>query len=77
MRPTLAASLLDILDSLVPTAECLRVTGLDLEFPLELTVVEQDGAPLVLAGPPRWRWTTDFDCRPGRLRLALGEVSAT
>jgi hypothetical protein len=72
MRPTLSASLLEILNGLLPLDTAIRVTGLALDLPLEVAfTVLPDGAPVILAGPPRWRWTTDFDSRPGRIRVAL------
>jgi hypothetical protein len=78
MRPTLSASLLEILGGLLPLHTGIRVTGLVLDLPLEVAFkVLPDGAPMILAGPPRWRWTTDFDNRPGRVRIsfAAGEPS--
>jgi hypothetical protein len=71
MRPTLSASLLEILGALMPLSTGLQVTGLALDLPLEVALaVPPDGPPVILAGPPRWRWTTDFDNRPGRIRVS-------
>jgi hypothetical protein len=72
MRPTLSASLLEILGGLLPLDGSIRVTGLALDLPLEVACKTlPDGAPVILAGPPRWRWTTDFDNRPGRIRVSF------
>jgi hypothetical protein len=72
MRPTLSASLLEILGGLLPLDTGIRVTDLALDLPLEVALgVLPDGAPVILAGPPRWRWTTDFDNRPGRVRVSF------
>jgi hypothetical protein len=73
MRATLAASLVEILDGLVPPDPSVRLTGLFLDLPLEVALAWDHAAPVLLAGPPRWRWTTEFDERPGRLALRLGE----
>ena len=76
MRPTLTESLVEILDGIVPPDPSLRVTSLSLDLPLEVSLAwDEDGAPVLLAGPPRWRWPTVFDSRPGRLLLHLGGSS--
>jgi len=76
MRPTLTESLVEILEGFVPLDPSLRVTSLHLDIPLEVAVeLDHDGALLLLAGPPRWRWPTVFDSRPGRLDLHLGGLS--
>jgi hypothetical protein len=72
VRPTLSATLVELLEVFVPPDPSLRVTRLELDLPLEVAF-ELDGAgrPVLLAGPPRWRWVTVFDSRPGRLQVAL------
>jgi len=66
-RRPLADTLVELLESLVPVraAEAgIRVADVALELPLEIKV--GPGGEL-LANPPRWRWTTDFDERPSRI----------
>lgn len=50
----------------------VRPTSLDLDLPIEMRLVESAGEPVLVADVPAWRWRTDFDRRPGRLRISWG-----
>lgn len=72
MRATLADSLVELVDALVPPEPSLRLTSLTVDLPLEVALgTDNQGTPVLLAGPPRWRWSTDFDALPGRLHVHL------
>ncbi len=74
MRRALADTLIELLESLLPArAEeaGVRVTDVVLDLPLEVRVAGSAADPSFLADAPRWRWTTDFDERPGRLRASF------
>lgn len=73
MRTTLSDFLLEIIGAVLPEDDAARVTGLDLDLPIEISLeLDATGArPVIAAGPPRWRWTTEFDSRPGRLHVSL------
>jgi hypothetical protein len=51
-----------------------RVVDLEVSLPVEVSLRDDD----LLIGAPRWRWRTDFDADPGRLRLlmAIEEVAS-
>jgi hypothetical protein len=69
-RLPLAETLTDVLAGVLPAAAPgapVRITSLVVDLPLEVMLARGDGAPELLANLPRWRWTTDFDARPGRL----------
>jgi hypothetical protein len=53
--------------------DLIRVTGLDLDLPVEIELIRQDGELLLLADLPRWRWRSVFDRGPSRLSLHLRE----
>ena len=53
--------------------DLIRVTALDLDVPVEIELSRQDNELLLLADPPRWRWRSVFDRKPGRLSLHLRE----
>lgn len=68
-------TLVDMAESVAPTAAetGIRVTSLHLDVPMEVQVRQSHGELEFLADVPRWRWTTDFDRRPCRLRVTLME----
>lgn len=69
-RIPLADTLTDVLGAVLPSAELaapVRVTSVSFDLPLEVSLA----GPELLANLPRWRWTTDFDSRPGRLRACF------
>lgn len=79
MRPPLWATLAGLMDSLHPTgdaAEVLRISGVTLDLPLELTLHGAGDGLEVLAQPPGWRWSTAFDRRPARLTVELRAEAA-
>jgi hypothetical protein len=60
-----------LLTSLVPLdAATTRIVSLDVTLPVEISLRDGD----VLIDAPRWRWRTDFDVDPSRLRLQMREV---
>jgi hypothetical protein len=69
MRLPLATTLTDLLGGVVatPDAGAVRVTRVAFDLPLEVRLQAGEEGPELLANVPRWRWTTDFDARPGRL----------
>jgi hypothetical protein len=68
----LSDTLVEIMDSLLPTGEgIVRVESALIDLPLEVHLTSEDGAYRLQADVPRWRWSTDFDARPGRLRIEL------
>lgn len=71
MKRPLFQTVVDFAEAILPRADTanLRVSRVSVDTPLELAILREDGELQVLAGPPRWRWTTAFDSRPGRLRL--------
>jgi hypothetical protein len=74
-RLPLAETLVELLESLVPeraVASGIRVRDVKLDLPLELQLA--DGGEL-LGNVRRWRWPTDFDERPGRLRVSFHLVA--
>ena len=68
-------TLVDMAESVVPTASetGIRVTSLHLDVPIQVQLREAHGEMEFLADVPRWRWTTDFDLRPCRMRVTLTE----
>jgi hypothetical protein len=78
-RPPLWATLASVVEALQPdgdAAELLRVTGVRLDLPLELTFQGAGEGLELLAQPPGWRWSTAFDRRPARLVLELRPEAA-
>lgn len=75
-RRPLWETLVELLDAVTAeggTPAGLRVTGLYLDVPLEVSL-GRTGAGLELLGDlPRWRWTTEFDNRQGRLQVECRE----
>jgi hypothetical protein len=68
----LSETLVDIAESMLPEGEgIVRVESAVIELPLEVRLAKVDGTYLLQADVPRWRWSTDFDSRPGRIRLDL------
>lgn len=79
MRRPLAETLVEMLDTMGPIrvgAAGLRISSIALDLPLEVLLTGPDDDPVLLANHPRWRWTTDFDERPGRLN-ALIEIGTS
>ncbi|HET7233657.1 MAG TPA: hypothetical protein VFJ16_26850 [Longimicrobium sp.] len=74
MRPELWVTLAGLMGSLQPVgeaAETLLVDRVELDLPMEITFHGTGDEVTVLGSPPRWRWETAFDRRPGRLRMVL------
>ena len=55
-------------------ARYIRVTGLDLDLPLEIQLVPIERGKGLVAELPRWRVPTGFDPPRSRLRLRFQEV---
>ena len=78
-RRPLWETLVELLDVAVPAAgatAALRVTGLYLDVPLEVALGRTGDGPELLGDLPRWRWTTEFDNRQGRLQIVCREEEA-
>ncbi len=80
MRPELWETVVDLVASVLPDDEAqnvVRVTSVSLDVPIEVMMrggAKNDGEIELLAHLPRWRWTTAFDGRRGRLKLLCHEV---
>lgn len=74
MRRPLSEVLVEITDALTPPGQSgVRLSGAYLNLPVEVQVEwGRDGLEF-LAELPRWRWSTVFDVRPGRMILNLGD----
>jgi hypothetical protein len=69
-------TLVEMAEAVAPTtAETgIRVTSLHLDVPIQVQIRQSHGGELeFLADVPQWRWTTEFDLRPCRMRLTLTE----
>ncbi len=69
-------TLVDMAEAVTPTAEeiGIRVTSLELDVPIQVQLRQSHGEIEFLADVPRWRWRTDFDVRPCRMRVTLSDV---
>ena len=68
----LSDMLVDLAESMLPEGEgIVRVESATIDLPLEMRLAKVDGVYRLHADVPRWRWSTDFDTRPGRIRLDL------
>ena len=75
-RRPLWETLVELLEVARPDRDApvaLRVTGLYLDVPLELAVGQTADGLELLGDLPRWRWTTEFDSRQGRLQIDCRE----
>ena len=52
----------------------VRARQVDLDLPIEIWLRDVGGEPTFIADLPLWRWRTDFDQRPSRLRISYEEV---
>ena len=76
MKRQLWETLCEIVDGLTPVTTdgvSIRVRAVHLDLPMEIEAVGSDERAIVRADLPRWRWPTDFDVEPGRLRVRLQE----
>lgn len=71
VRTTLGDTLVELCSALgaMDAPLSVRVRRARLDLPVE---VQMSGTTLFV-NPPRWRWRTDFDERPGRLCVQLGD----
>jgi len=72
MRRALAEMLVDVMDVAEPvqTADAiLFVTAIYFDLPVQVAVRTAGDEIELLADLPRWRWTTVFDEKPGRLKV--------
>jgi hypothetical protein len=69
-------TLVDMAEAVAPTAgeAGIRVTSLELDVPIQVQLRQSHGEMEFLADVPRWRWTSDFDLRPCRMRVTLAEA---
>ena len=51
----------------------VRASSLEMDLPVEVRLADAGGEAEVLAGLPVWRWRTDFDLEPARLRMVWQE----
>ena len=76
MKRELWDTLCEVVDGLAPvTAEgvSIRIRAVELDLPMEIDTVGTGDQAIVRADLPRWRWPTEFDVEPGRLRVRLQE----
>ncbi len=68
-------TLVEMAEAVAPTAAetGIRVTSLHLDVPIQVQMRQSHEELEFLADVPQWRWTTDFDLRPCRMRLTLTE----
>lgn len=74
-RP-LAEMLIDVFASIEPAALAgfrVRARQVDLDLPIETRLIEEKGELTFIADLPVWRWRTDFDQPPSRLRISYEE----
>jgi hypothetical protein len=72
MMRLLSDMLVDVADSLFPDgAGVVFVQSASVDLPLEVSFRRRGKEVELHADLPRWRWTTDFDSRPGHIRLEL------
>lgn len=79
MRRELWETISDLVGSVMPddsAAELLRVSSVSLDVPIEVTFRRGEEGVLMLADLPRWRWTTAFDEKRGRLKLLCRQQRA-
>ena len=68
----LSEMLLEVTEALVPdVGGIVGVRSAEINLPMEVQFRKSGGNIELLADVPRWRWTTDFDARPGRIELSL------
>ena len=67
------AALADTAGTFAGSEHNMRVTQLSLDLPIELTVRQTESGFWFLAGPPQWRWRTDFDLPLGRMSVRFQE----
>jgi hypothetical protein len=80
MVASLASTVIALLDGAlraVPPCAPVRVTSLHADVPVDSVFAPsaQGDDPDIAIAPPSWRWHTDFDRPPGRLRFTV-DVSA-
>jgi len=79
VRRALWETVTELVESVSPANEggvAVRVTSLSLDVPIEMLLRRVADAPEgveLLGDLPRWRWTTLFDERRGRLKLVCQE----
>jgi hypothetical protein len=75
MRRAFWEVLVDMAESVGPTASeaGIRITTLEIEAPLEIQLRQSGSEMQFLADVPRWRWRTDFDEKPCRMRVVMSE----
>ena len=74
-RP-LAEMLIDVFASIETAAIAefqVRARQVDLDLPIETALIEEKGELTFIADLPVWRWRTDFDQPPSRLRISYEE----
>jgi hypothetical protein len=75
VRRALWETLAELVEAAGPDqdAGALRITGVDLDLPVEVRARPADDGWELLGDLPRWRWRGGFDERPARLRLRCVE----
>ncbi len=75
-HPPMAETVRGLFDGLqlVQTgAVSVRARSVEMDLPLEALLGSEGSETVLLAGLPLWRWRTDFDRIPGRLRMRWQE----
>lgn len=76
MKRQLWETLCEVVDGLTPVSTdgaSIRIRDVELDLPMEIEAVGSGDRAIIRADLPRWRWATDFDVEPGRLRVRLAE----
>jgi hypothetical protein len=76
MKRELWETLSEVVHGLTPVTTdgvSIRIRAVELDLPMEIDAVGAGDEAIVRADLPRWRWPTEFDVEPGRLRVRLQE----
>jgi hypothetical protein len=79
MKRPFGESLRELVESVQPAGvetEQLRVVGVYFDLPLEVQMRGTGDQAEFLGDVPNWRWRTEFDLPPGRMRIRcdLGDL---
>jgi hypothetical protein len=76
-RRALWETVIELVESVRPRADAaalVRIDRLDVTLPIEMAIAIDGGEVALLADAPRWRWRSDFDATPSRLRMTLASL---
>ena len=76
-RVPFSIALADLVGAFDSSHGSVRADEVAVDLPIEVDVGMSDDELVFYAHPRRWRWVTDFDERPGRLRVRYTTRSGT